>query len=522
MALTPDLERLKQNATKFAQGFTPGQKAVTAVAIVALVIGSFFFITWASQPSYSVLFTNLQPADAAAITSKLQAQKVPYQLAQQGQAIMVPSSQVYQLRLNMAQAGLPANGNAGFSLLNNQGLTTSQFTQQIDYQRALEGELAKTIESIQGVNSARVSLVLPPNNVFSLSNNAKARASVMVGLQPGQTLTSQQVQAIVHLVSSSVPNLSASDVTVVNSQGQVLAAPGVNLTTNAHNQQMSTYDISLETSIQNMLDKVLGVGHSVVTVHARLNYNKVKTSTQQIQLTPKGTPVTVPVSTSKITETYSGTGAPGGILGGGVGAVNGAGKYSKVSSSTQYAVGKISQTTQNATGTVGRLSVAVVIDSRVKNISLAQIRQLVIAAAGIVPKRGDTLAVAKIPFSTVATKQAQAALAQAAKQRQAQQLDNLIKTVGLLVLVLGTVLLLLWSARRASNRNEDMYEDSILELEHEPSLGELPTTQVSAVPSNQPSRESLNGELSSFIDDQPDEVARLLRTWMAERQGSNK
>src|SRR3954464_15782057 len=140
-----DVNKVKAKAGKALSGFSTGQKVVTGLAVVGLVIGGMMFSSWASKPSYSPLFTNLQPSDAAAITQKLTSNKVSYKLADGGSTVMVPQSMLYQQRMELSAQGLPTGGNDGYKLLDKQGITTSEFRQHVDYQRALEGELSRTI-----------------------------------------------------------------------------------------------------------------------------------------------------------------------------------------------------------------------------------------------------------------------------------------------------------------------------------------------------------------------------------------
>src|SRR5580692_10902236 len=228
MAMVPSSEytRARDGMKRFASEFTTGQKAVTLAAAVAVVVGAFAFMSFSGRPNYTTLFTNLQSSDAANITSKLTTDKVPYQLADGGTTVMVPASDVDQERLSLAQAGLPATSTVGLSLLDKEGITSSNMTQQADYLQALQGELEQTIDSIQGVASSQVNVALPANQDFALNNDNPTGASVMVTMLSGQTLSSGSVEAIVHLVGSSVPNLDSGNVTVADSNGNLLAGPG--------------------------------------------------------------------------------------------------------------------------------------------------------------------------------------------------------------------------------------------------------------------------------------------------------
>src|SRR3954451_5370007 len=193
------------------RSFTPGQKAVTFAAVIALVVGAYFFATWASKPTYSILFNNLSTKDASAIVESLQKSGTGYELANDGQTILVPQDQVNTLRLALSGQGLPGDAGTGDALLDQQGITTSDFMQHTNYQRALEGELAKTIKSIDGVTAATVHLVIPKKDVFS-DDASKPSAAIMVAASATKPLTPDTVQAVVHLTASSVEGLDPNNV----------------------------------------------------------------------------------------------------------------------------------------------------------------------------------------------------------------------------------------------------------------------------------------------------------------------
>ncbi|MGH8890396.1 MAG: flagellar basal-body MS-ring/collar protein FliF, partial [Acidothermaceae bacterium] len=275
--------------------FTAGQKTVTVLVVVGLLVGGYLFSSWASKPTYTPLFSNLAATDASAITDKLTASKEPFKLADGGGTIMVPQKDVYQLRLDMAKNNLPASGQSGFSLLDKGGITTSQFQQNVEYQQALEGELVKTIESIDGVSAAVVNLVLPSDDVFS-DDSKKSTASVLVTNDPSKPLSAGQVQAIVHLVASSVEGLDPNDVTVADSQGNVLSAPGVNGTlsgaSSMQDQQTAAYEQRVSNAVQALLVPLVGAGHAQVQVNATLNFDSQQTTSEQyVQPSPGTTPI---------------------------------------------------------------------------------------------------------------------------------------------------------------------------------------------------------------------------------------
>jgi flagellar M-ring protein FliF len=422
---------------------------------------------------------------------------------------MVPQTQVYQERLDMAQAGLPANSTVGLSLLDNVGITSSQITQQADYQRALQGELATTIEAIQGVSSAQVNLALPPTDVFAISQNSQPTASVLVTLASGTTLSEGQVQGIVHLVASSITNLSASNVTVVDQNGDVLSAPGFNNSASQNSSATSTFEQALGASLTSMLQNVVGANHVAVKVAAQMNFNQSTTKSQTVQTTKNGTPITVPTQTSKSTQTYTGTGtAPGGTLGTitqPTGANQNA-KYNQSSSTANYAVGQVNQTVQQAPGQIQRLSVAVLVDAKAKGVNIAAIKSLVSAAAGLQPARGDTISVVRLPF---AAQSATTALPSAASSAS---IMPMVQT-GLLVLgVLIAIFLIVRSSKK------EIREDLFIG-DYEPPLALAPAAvelnaPTLAIPALTP---VVSEEVLDFIDRQPEDVAKLLRIWMNSR-----
>jgi flagellar M-ring protein FliF len=282
-------------------GFTGGQKAMTAIAVVVALVGAGLFVSWASKPTYAPLFSGLSSTDAAAVTAKLAEAKEPYQLADGGQTILVPQADVYQQRITLSGEGLPSGngGGDGYSLLDKQSMTSSDFQQQVTYQRALEGELRKTIEAIDGVQTAVVHLAVPKEDVFT-ENAAVPTASVLVQTSPTSPLKPAQVEAIVHLVSSSVPQLTADQVTVADSSGRVLNSggeEGASAQNDARAQQAQSIEDDTTSSVQSMLDKLVGPGHAVVRVDAALNFDQTKVDREEYIADKQNPPLTA--STTK-------------------------------------------------------------------------------------------------------------------------------------------------------------------------------------------------------------------------------
>jgi flagellar M-ring protein FliF len=551
-----DAASMRRSANKMLNDFTTSQKAIIALLLAILAVGGYAFSKWASAPSYTPLFSNLSGDDASAITSKLSAKKIPYQLTDGGKTIEVPNNVVYQERVDMSAAGLPSGGQ-GYSLLDKQGLTTSDFIQHVDYQRALEGELAKTISAINGVQGATVHLVIPQDDVFS-DDSQKPSASVLVMTAPGTELSSTQVQAIVNLVSSGVEGLSTDQVTVADSKGNVLAAPGQkgsSLAGGDQSAQTNTYNNQLASDIQNFLTGVLGPGHAYVRARAELDFDTKQTVSQ----TYDNTAAAPTLSENTSAETASGLGssaAVGGVLGVNNTAANAAnaagnGTYTKNMAERDFGVNKIVETRNAAPGAVKRLSVAVMLDSAVKGVNVTTLKQQVAAAAGIDTTRGDVIAVNTIPFDKKQAEEAAKALKVAQGQQSMSQMIGLAKTLGAMIIVAIVLFLALRSARkRARSFSEQSFDIRELGVggggggggsaarpvlsagaprqagalmlddgEATYSIDELQNSGPLGVTAEGAERIQLEGQVTDLIDSQPDEVASLLRTWLADRRG---
>jgi flagellar M-ring protein FliF len=529
-------DRLPAPVRRFTDGFkafTPGQKAVTIAAILALVIGGYFFATWASKPSYSILFNNLSTKDASAIVQSLEKSGATYELANNGQTILVPKDQVDSLRLSLSGEGLPGDSDTGYSLLDQQGITTSDFMQHVDYQRAMEGELANTIKSIDGVEAATVHLVMPQKDVFA-DNQDQTTASVLVATSPSEPLSSQQVQAIVHLVASSVEGLDPTQVTVAGADGKILSTGGGAAVAtggdSGSDSQTVSFQNRLQTSLQNMLDSVVGPGHSAVTATAQLDYDQTETTTKQYASDPS----VAALSESISREAYNGNGnGTGGVLGpdniqvpNGTTSTTGTGQYENSSTVRNNAVNETQEVRKGAPGKVDRLSVAVLLDSTTAgSVNAAQIQQLVSAAAGIDPTRGDVVSVAAMPFDTSAAKAAQSALSASTAATTSAKQMSLIKT-GAMALVVLFLIFLAWRASKRAKKRKALSPTELRHLEdmqnalEQQRLGELNASIPSSSPALELSsredeaREERQREIEQMVEEQPEEMAALLRGWL--------
>lgn len=448
----------------YVQGFTAAQRTIAILVIAALVLGGIALASWLGKASYAPLFTGLAAADASSVTDQLTTDGVPYQLTDGGATILVPQGSVYSERLKAAANGLPSSNEGGYSLLDQMGVTSSEFQQNVTYKRAIEGELAKTISAMDGVQTASVQLAIPEKTVF-VSEEKDPTASVFIATKNGAQLTADQVQAIVHLTSAAVEGMQPTDVSVVDSKGQTLSAVGTGAA-GSGTDQAADYDQATSKKIQDLLDTTLGAGNATVVVSATMNQN-TGTKTSESYASPTGGPVAL--NESSTSEQYgAGSGAGGAGATSVLGpdniavpngsATSGAGNdYKNESATKNNAVDHTTETTQIPAGALENQSVSVALNAKaasVQNANLQSINDLVSRAAGIDTTRGDKIAVAMMNFDTTAAAQAAAALK---AQQQADQQASLwatIRTAGIVIGSLLALIAIMWVIARRARRQE--------------------------------------------------------------------
>jgi flagellar M-ring protein FliF len=406
--------------------------AVAVAALFALIAGMWM---WGQAPDYRVLYSNLSDRDGGAIIQSLQQMNIPYKFADGGGALMVPSNQVHEARLKLASQGLPRGGNVGFELMDNQKFGITQFAEQVNYQRALEGELARTVESIDAVAAARVHLAIPKPSVF-IKEQQKPSASVVIRLQGGRLLDSGQVSAIVHMISSSVPDLSAKNVTVVDQNGTLLSASHDAGSNDGLDPTQLKYVKQVEQSYIDRINALLIPMYGANNVHAQVSadINFARTEQTSEFYTPNPGPASQVIRSEQSSQSSNSTTSNGGIPGalsnqppapatapivagkGNTGGTNITSPSSQQKDTTiNYEVDRTISHTIQPVGSIKRLSVAVVVnanrtvtDAKGKSIEKPlsdaekeQIGNLVKDAIGFDQKRGDNLNVQVAPFHEI-------------------------------------------------------------------------------------------------------------------------
>ncbi|MCX2842511.1 flagellar basal-body MS-ring/collar protein FliF [Microbulbifer thermotolerans] len=263
---------------------------IAGSAAVALVAALWL---WAGAPEYRVLYSNLNEEDGGRIISELESRAVPYELTQGGRTLLVPGDQVYKLRLQLAEQGLPQGANAGFEIMDNQAFGVSQFAEQVNFQRGLQGELASSIESLGPVSRARVHLSMAKPSVF-IREREPAKASVVLTLAPGRSLGDGQVNAIVHLVSSSVPDLTMENVTVVDQNGRLLSRPGGSLGLDGSRlEYVRDIEQHYRQRIENILAPIFGSGNIRAQVAAEIDFDQREETSERYTPNQDGRPAAV-------------------------------------------------------------------------------------------------------------------------------------------------------------------------------------------------------------------------------------
>lgn len=403
-------------------GELPTPKKILILGLLGTAAAGFiFFIFSLQKPSFVLLYSGMSSSDASAVVEELRKERVPYRIGAEGGSILVPGDKLYEARLSLAGKGLPQNG-VGFEIFDKVNIGTTEFVQKMNYQRALQGELARTISQIDAVERSRVHISIPENSVF-IEDQKEATASVFVKLKPGFRLIAGQVKGISYLVSGAVEGLRAENVTVMDTRGKVLSGPrdedpAVGLS-NSQNEMQQSLERHLEKNIQTMLEKVIGPGKVVAQVSATLNFQQVH-KTEEIY-DPNATAVRSEQTSKE--KSIGQNGAPSGVPGvasnvpgegGGAASASSSKTSQRQSETVNYEINKVTRQVIDPVGTIQRMTVAVLVDGTYKTVEgsqemqyvpqtkeqMAQYETLIKGTVGFNAERGDEIHVENIPFRT--------------------------------------------------------------------------------------------------------------------------
>ncbi len=408
------------------KGISTGKLIAMMIIVGGAAAGLAFLVIWSGKAEYSTLYSNLAPEDAAEIVSTLKGNKIPYQLSIDGKTVRVPFDSIHEIRLDLASKGLPKGGSIGFEVFDDTKLGMTEFVQNVNYQRALQGELTRTINGLHEVESSRVHIVMSSRSLF-IEEEEPATASVILKLRAGRWLSKDQIQGIVHLVSSSVSGLEPDNVTILDSSGKMLAGfkdgNEISRVTSDQLAFQEKKERTLENRIKTMLESVLGRDKAIVRVSCLLDFVQQE-KTEELYL-PNNRVIRSEQSLNELSSepsTASG-GVPGlksNVTGNQTKSARQAGnkQFQKKDKTTNYEIGKTTSRKILPVGSIKRLSVAVVVDGTYTKAEEAEageaqlqyvartaeemtkIENIVKSAVDFDKKRGDNIEVVNIPFAT--------------------------------------------------------------------------------------------------------------------------
>ena len=515
------------------------------VAAVVAVMGAVWM--WGQQPDYRVLFSNFSDRDGGAIVAELEKMNIPYKYAEGGGAVLVPTERVHDARLKLASQGLPKGGNVGFELMENQRLGSSQFIEQVNFQRAMEGELARSIESVSAVQAARVHLAMPKDSIF-VSEQKQPTASVLLNLHPGRALDPQQVSAIVHLVASSVPGLPTKNVTVVDQNGSLLSDTSKAASLNGMDPSQTKYVQELQQNVVKRIESIITpiVGPNNVRAEATADVDFSRSEQAVESYKPNQTPDAMAIRSQQTSESLNGTANPAGVPGAlsnqppapatapivapgqkpaapAVAAAAAPVANTRKDATVNYEVDKTIQYVQQGGGGLKRLSVAVVVNYRkttdksgksvmqpLSEAETTQITNLVKEAMGYNQERGDTLNVVNSPFASTERE----ALPELPFWKQPEYVEyiEIAKVAGKYLLI--AVALVVLYLKAAKPLLKKISEPSALPAPDHDALQHAAGGGLKALPPGQRSYQENLSRAQKMASEDPRVVANIVKTWV--------
>jgi flagellar M-ring protein FliF len=504
--------------TTILKKLTLGQKVGIGISTIASIVALVMLVTWANRPTFGVLFSNLDPQDASKIIDKLKQSSVEYQIGEDGKAIMVPKDRVYELRLQMAGQGLPQTSVVGYEIFDKPSFGMTDFTQKINFKRALEGELEKTILQLEEVDGASVHIVMPEKALFE-SEQKKTTASVFLKLKDGAHLSPGEISGVQKLVAASVEGLDPNDVTIVDSRGTLLSAKndGLEAMSAAQYDVQTKVESYLTNKAQSMLDGVLGPGNAIVRITAQLDFNRVEKTSEQYD------PNSVVLSEQTMQERSS---VPGDTT---------ANNSTRTNSVTNYDVGKTVEKIVGTMGGIKKLSAAVMVNGKYTQIEkngetsvtytprtdneISQLTNIVKTAIGFDVTRGDDLSLINIPFEN-------GDQAYQIKQKPGFQIQDYANKLVILAAMIGAVVVFLSIFSKVRKNGLGVSQPVAILTQTRPSL------QTSAAASHVPDQSEriqaveyseevlrfgkVKEDVSSYIQNKPTDAAKLLKVWLTD------
>ena len=503
------------------------------LALIALIVGISFW--YGSKPEMVPLYTNLESKDAGEIVASLKESGIEYSLEEtrDGTTIYVLPKNVLETRMNLATAGLP-RGNKGFEIFDDSKIGTTEFQNRVNYLQAIQGELARTIEQLDKVAKARVHIVMPEDSLYK-KNEKPATASIMLVIRGDEPLKRREVNGIVNLVANSVQTLTPNNITVVDETGKILneeededleKQKRMSMQSDLQLKLTKAVRNNLQDNVQSMLDDALGEGNAYVRVSVELDFDDKEINRQTF--TPVVDDAGIIRSQQDVSESYNGTSTtPGGAAGvesNVPGYVEEEGEanaeYERKESTKNYEINEENQKIIASHGSIKRLTVAVLVDDSITEEQQEGLVRLVSSAAGIDLDRGDTVSVEVLPFSTDVRER------KTLEEIKAEELRSrtFYMELGFLLLLLSFIAggFLMYRNKRLREREieaeiarREEEERQRLEAERRDLEAQQRAAEEKMTPEERQSRNEKE-LIQSLIDQRPQEVAMLLKTWLAE------
>ncbi len=524
-----------QQVIKLFNKFSPKQKIIiiSALMLSIIIFGTMF--VFLNEPNYSVLYSKLSETDASKVISYLNTEKISYEITDNGTTIKIPKNKLYEVRLSLAGKGIPNSGVTGYEIFDKSTMGMSEFMQRLNFKRALEGELARTIIQQEGIEGARVLIVLPERTIFR-GEEKSPKASVVVKLANGYSLNRNNINAILNLVANSVEGLSKQNVTLIDTQGRLLSQKMDDDENSAINTKQYEIKQSVErylsTKVQSILDQVIGFGNSTVQVNADFNFDQIEKTMETYD------PESQVAISEQITKSEnSGLTASDSTV------------ESSQTNTVNYEINKTVQRVISGTGTINRLSVAVVVNDVRKEVKngdatevvyeprppeqMKKLEDIIKNAVGINPERGDRISIVNIPFETKEIKDLELS--------ETPVSDDMNRIIDLIIILVAIILsiFILKSIMNKLKTEKLLIAEGELKEETVPQFNRpvVDTFDRQAPPSmnfNKVKNIIVPGDLedeftdeamikkaqqekiSSYVSKNPEDAARLINTWLHE------
>ena len=537
------MKRLFEHFYAVVGRMAPSQILLAAIVVVGMVVGTIMIVSWAKDQYFAPLYTGLSSEDAGKIVERLKEMKIQYQIGDNGSSISVPSNDVYETRMKLATAGLPSPQNIGYALLDQTNIGMTDFLQKVNYRRALEGELARTITGLSEVAAARVHLVIPEDRLFREDQHTPT-ASVVLKLHGAMPLGKRQLQGVAYLVASSVEGMTPDKVTIIDSDGNLLS--GMQASDESAMLSATQFDMRknvedyLEQKAQSLMSGVIGSGRAVVRVTAELNFEKSNTQIEQYdpdlvairseqRTTTKGSQLEGALSqTSPAAGAAGAVGAPAGAAGAGAGgaatipttpvATNTTSDNSE-DVITNYEVSKTIRNIIGEVGSIKRLTIAVMVDGAYKEAKtpegeitkeyqarsqeeLNRFASIIKNAVGFSETRADQFEIVSLPFDNTELETSRKELEQPSK----------LTTYLPYAKKIGTVLLLLVAFLYVKKKVKKMFSAIAKYVPAPPPPQSMAEPEIAA----KPQKPRLIDTMKTQAKGKNEEIAKVIKTMMAE------